>query len=81
MAQHWPPPGIERGVVEPGQMRSQVEPPLQDTEQEGPVQVTWQVAPPVQETEPEVPTVSVHDERSQSTLPLWPVVSEHVLPP
>ena len=38
--QHCPPAGMERGVVEPGQIRSHVEPLLQDTEQDGPVQVT-----------------------------------------
>lgn len=78
-AQHWPPLGIERGVVVPGQIRSQVEPPLQDTEHEGPVHVTWQVAPFVHETEPEVPTVRVQLDRLQSMLPLVPVVSAQVL--
>jgi hypothetical protein len=79
LSQHWPPPGIERGVVVPGQIRSQVEPPLQDTEHEGPVHVTWHVAPLVHETEPEVPTVRVHEERLQSMLPLVPVVRAQVL--
>lgn len=38
--QHWPPVGIDRGVVVPGHKMSQVEPPPHDTEHEGPVQVT-----------------------------------------
>ena len=36
---HWPPIGIERGLVSDGQVRSQVAPPPQATEH-SPVQVT-----------------------------------------
>lgn len=58
-----------------------MEPLPQDTEHEGPVQVTWQVEPLVHDTEPEVPTVSVHSDLSQSMLPLTPVASVQVLLP
>ena len=60
-------------------MRSHVD-PLQDTEHDGPVQVTWQVAPFAHVTEPEVPTVSVHVAWSHWMLALFPAVNEHSLP-
>jgi hypothetical protein len=61
-------------------LRSQLE-PLQLTEHEEPVQITWQVAPLVQDALPLVPSVTVQVEPSQLTLPLAPVISVHVLPP
>jgi hypothetical protein len=43
--------------------------------------VTWQVDASLQDTELDLPTVSVHVDRSQSMLPLSPVVSAQELPP
>lgn len=45
-------------AVSPGHFRSQVE-PLQLTEHDGSVQVTWQVAPLLHETLPLLPTEMV----------------------
>ncbi len=64
-------------VVSPGHLRSQVE-PEQLTEQL-PVQVTWQVELEPQETLPLLPTVTVHSDDSQLTLPLSPVVRLQLL--
>jgi hypothetical protein len=62
------------GAVSPAHFRSQVDPPSQETEQ-GPLQVTWQVAWSPQETDPDTPTLIVHSEASQVTLPDSPVES------
>jgi len=46
-----------------------------------PLQAMWQVEPEVHEMLPLGPSVAVQVARSQVTLPLAPVVSEHALPP
>ncbi len=77
--QHCPPFGIDFGALSAGHLRSQVD-PLQETEHDGPVQVTWHVAPFAHVTEPEVPTVSVHVAWSHWMLALFPAVSVQSLP-
>lgn len=67
-------------AASPGQVRSQCDVLSHDSEQDGPVQVTWQVALSPHETDPDFPTVTVQVECSQSMLPLAPVVRLQVLP-
>jgi hypothetical protein len=65
----------------PGQVKSQVESPLQLSEQGLSEQVTLQFEPLVHETLPLLPTVTVQLDLSQSMLPLTPVVRVQVLLP
>jgi hypothetical protein len=74
-----PPPLKVCGAASPEHFRSQVA-VAQETEHEGPVQITWQTAPFPQETEPDAPKVITQVESSQLTLPLSPVLMVQWLP-
>jgi hypothetical protein len=70
--------GIERGLASPGHFSSQLDPPPQETEQEGP-HVTRQVEPLVHETEALAPNVNVQLDWSQLRFALLPIVKMQVL--
>lgn len=67
-----------RDAVSPAQRMLQVAPVSQLTEQEE-RQVTWQLEPSWQDTDPLCPTAMLHTALfSQVTLPLAPVLTEHI---